>query len=258
MRDIQNKLILYWTKSNKVSELVSELPTFCNNFESQIKESYLPNIGNYYLSSYKYDINDFLSNNNNICFKIKTPYKKDDALMLRSQYLLITASTIIILEPAEAKFKNLSIIKYIGELFAVDKLENYKSEEKIFEEYYCFKIIWNKNIRHSYDSVICIEKDEKVKRYINELILIRRDIINNNFKFIEKNDKLGVEDYKFIINVKKKLIEKEPNEVIYDEINKCYGKIIEILSNFEDEDFQKYLDELHKFIEDYEKKYQKK
>ena len=87
---------------------------------------------------------------------------------------------------------------------------------------------------------------------------VRRDIINNNFKFIEKNENLDIDDYKFIINIKKKLVQKEPNEIIYDEINKCYRKIIEILSNYEDENIQKYIDELHKFIEDYEKKFLKK
>ena len=49
-----------------------------------------------------------------------------------------------------------------------------------------------------------------------------------------------------------------PNEIIYDEINKCYRKIIELLSNYEDENIQKYIDELHKFIEEYEKKFKKK
>ena len=41
-------------------------------------------------------------------------------------------------------------------------------------------------------------------------------------------------------------------------INVCYRKIIEILSNEEDEDVQKYVGDLQKFIEDYEIKYLKK
>ena len=92
---------------------------------------------------------------------------------------------------------------------------------------------------------------------IKSKILIRKDIINNNFKYIEGNDNLDIDDYEAIINIKKKLVEKEENEIVYDEINKCYRKIIEILSNDDDEDVKIYVDELQKFIEDYEVKYLK-
>ena len=256
MRNIQNKLILYWSDSNKVSELISQLPFFCNNFEFQIKEGFFPNIGIYYLNSYKYDINDFLSNNNNICFKIKTFDINENDLNLKEQYLLITASSIIIMKSVDEKSKNICTINYIGELFAVKKLEYYEDNESNLNEYFCFKIIWTESIKQRYNSIICVDK--KDKKEINDLILVRRDIINNNFQLIEKNEILEVDDYLFMINIKKKLIKNEPNEIIYDEINKCYRKIIEILSNYEDENIQKYLDELHQFIEDYEKKYLKK
>jgi hypothetical protein len=93
---------------------------------------------------------------------------------------------------------------------------------------------------------------------LESIILIRRDIIKNNFQFIEGNEDMDTEDYEYIINLKKKLIENEANEIIYDEINKCYRKIIELLSNDEDDDVQKYVSELQKFIEDYEIKYLKK
>ena len=257
MRNIQSKLKLFWNKDNQITELISELPNFCNNFEYQVKEGILPNVGFYYLNSYKYDINDFLSNNNNICFKFKAVYANEDDLTLKNKYLLITASAIIILEPVEEKFKNICKINYIGELFAVEKLEKFESNQNIFEEYYCFKIIWNKNISFVYNNVICIEKDDKIKNEITNIILARKDIINNNFQLIEKNENLEVDEYKLIIDIKKKLIQKEPNEIIYDEINSCYRKIIEILSNIEDENIQNYVDELHNFIEEYENKYLK-
>ena len=56
---------------------------------------------------------------------------------------------------------------------------------------------------------------------LESIILIRRDIIINNFQFIEGNENMDIEDYDYIINMKKKLIENEENEIIYDEINKC-------------------------------------
>ncbi len=258
MRDIQNKLVLYWSNSNKISDLIKELPTFCDIYEKQVKEGLLPNIGTYYLSPYIYDINDFFQNNNNICFKIKTPYTKDSELLLKDLFLVITSSNILILEPVVKNSKNICIMNFYGDLFAVEKIKEKKGNEKIFEGYYTFQIIWNNNINVKYNNIICIEKQDNIKKEINDLILVRRDIIKNNFQFFEKSDNLEVDDYKFIISIKKKFIDKVPNEIIYDEINKCYSKIIEILSNYEDENIEKYLDELHKFIEDYDKKFKKK
>ena len=257
MRNIQNKLLLYWSRTNKVYDLICELPKFCDNFEKQVKEGFLPNLGNYYLSSYAYDINDFLSNNNNICFKIKTPYKKDDELLLKDLYLLLTTSSLLILESIDEKSKNKCVLRYIGQLSNIEKLVDLVRDDQNLEEYDCFKIDWISHINSGYNKVICVLKEEKEKKDIYDLILARRDIIINNFKLIEKNENLEVEDYKLIIGIKKKLIENEPNEIVYDEINKCYSKIVEILSNYEDENFQKYLNELHKFIEDYENKFLK-
>ena len=263
MRNIQNKLILYWTPKNIISEIISVLPTFCDNFEFQIKEGIFPNIGLYHINSYKYDINDFMGNINNICFKVKIPYEKNNALFFKDNYLLITTSTIIILEPVDVKFRNICLIKYAGDLFGIEKLEkieNFGNFQKIvgfekIEEFFCFKIIWNNNITQGFNDIFCLEKEGKSKTDIVDIISVRKDIIKNNFQFFEKSENLDVDDYKFIIDIKKKMIQKEANEIIYDEINKCYRKIIEILSNLEDDNIQKYIEELHKFIEDYEKKY---
>jgi hypothetical protein len=257
MRDIQNKLILYWSNSNKISDLIKELPTFCDTYEKQVKEGILPNVGTYYLSPYIYDINDFFQNNNNICFKIKIPYTKETELLLKDSYLVITSSNLLILEPADNNSKNLCVIDYYGDLFAVEKIEEIEGNDKSLEEYYTFKIIWNKHINNKYNKIMCAEKQDYIKKDINDFILVRRDIIKNNFQFFEKSDNMDVDDYKLIIAIKKKIIEKVPNEIIYAEINKCYRKIIELLSNYEDENIQEYIDELHKFIEEYEKKFKK-
>ena len=264
MRNILNKLILYWTPKNKIDEIISALPIFCDNFEYQIKEGIYPNVGVYYINSYKYDINDFFGNMNNICFKIKIPYENNNELFFKDNYLVITASSIIVLEPKDEKFKNICVINFVGDLFNVEKIEiinSFENFEKInnfkkIEEFVGLRIIWNGQISQKFNDIICVEKEGKTKTDIIEMILARKEIIKNNFQFFEKSENLDVDDYKFIIDIKKKMIQKEPNDIIYDEINKCYRKIIEILSNLEDEEdnIQKYIDELHKFIQDYEKK----
>ena len=259
MSNILNKLIIYWSNSNTISQIFLEIPKFIRNLDNQIKEGFLPLIGIYHINSYQYDINYFLGNDNNVCFHIKTPYEKNNGIELIEGYIMITAHNFLIMEPVEEKSKNICIIKYAGKINAVEKIEVYEYSEKILENYTCFRIIIDKNIcnENIYDKLICIDKKSDDLKDIKSKILIRKDIIINNFKYIEGNDNLDIEDYEAIINIKKKLIEKEANEIVYDEINKCYRKIIEILSNDDDEDVKIYVDELQKFIEDYEVKYLK-
>ena len=259
MSNILNKLILYWSNSNTISQIFLEIPKFIKNLDYQIKEGFLPLIGIYHINSYQYDINNFLGNDNNVCFHIKTPYEKNNGIELIEGYIMITTHNFLIMEPVEEKRKNICLIKYSGKINAVEKIEVYEYSEKILENYTCFRIIIDKNIcnENIYDKLICIDKKSDDLKDIKSKILIRKDIIINNFKYIEGNDNLDIEDYEAIINIKKKLIEKEANEIVYDEINKCYRKIIEILSNDDDEDVKIYVDELQKFIEDYEVKYLK-
>ena len=259
MSNILNKLILYWSNSNTISQIFLIIPKFIRNLDYQIKEGFLPLIGIYHINSYQYDINNFLGNDNNVCFHIKTPYEKNNGIELIEGYIMITTHNFLIMEPVEEKSKNICIIKYAGKINAVEKIEVYEYSEKILENYTCFRIIIDKNIcnENIYDKLICIDKKSDDLKDIKSKILIRKDIIINNFKYIEGNDNLDIEDYEAIINIKKKLIEKEANEIVYVEINKCYRKIIEILSNDDDEDVKIYVDELQKFIEDYEVKYLK-
>ena len=260
MSNILNKLIIYWSNSNTISQIFLEIPKFIKNLDYQINEGFLPLTGIYHINSYQYDINNFLGNENNVCFHIKTPYEKNNGIKLIEGYIMITTHNFLIMEPVEEKSKNICIIKYAGKINAVEKIEVYEYSEKILENYTCFRIIIDKNIcnENIYDKLICIDKKSDDLKDIKSKILIRKDIINNNFKYIEGNDNLDIEDYEAIINIKKKLIEKEANEIVYDEINKCYRKIIEILSNDDDEDVKIYVDELQKFIEEYEVKYLKK
>ena len=209
------------------------------------------------LNTRRYDINDFLGNINNICYKIKAPYEKENELIIKDQYLLVTTSSIIIFEIIEEKMKNICLINYVGDLIMIEKIQKIEKKAKLFENLFCFKFIWNKNITQAYNYLLCIENDEKIIKDINDLIFCRKDIIKNNFKIHENDDNLDIDDYLYIIKTKKQMIEKEPNEIIFDEINKYYRKIIEILSNEEDDDMNIYLDELHQFIEKYGKNYLK-
>ena len=158
------------------------------------------------------------------------------------------------MEPIKEKNKNICIIKYVGYNYAVAEIKKYIYDEQILENFICFRIILDKNneSNYLYDKLLCVKKEKNDFNDINKIILERKDIIDTNFKYIEGNENMDIDDYEWIINMKKKLIEKKEDKIIYDEINKCYRKIIEILSNEEDEDVKKYVDELQKFIVDYE------
>ena len=253
MRNIQKNLILNWSKNIKISEIIKTLPTFCNNFEEQVKQSLFPNIGEYILFTYRYDINDFLMNINNICHQIKIPGTINGLPVFIDKYLVITTTTIIILEPVEKKRKNICVLNFVGNLFTIEKLQKYKGDNKNLEKYYCFKIVWDSNESRVLNTVICIDPNKINVQNVTESILVRRDILKKNFKYYEKCEDLDVETYEKIIDVKKSIIEQKPNEIIFDDINKLYRKIIEKMSFSSEEDVKKYLDEFHEFIGEYEK-----
>ena len=48
MRNIQKNLVPKWDSSSKISELIDELPNLCNNFEYQIGQGLLPDLGEYF------------------------------------------------------------------------------------------------------------------------------------------------------------------------------------------------------------------
>ena len=256
MRNIQINLVQKWSSSTKVSELIDKLPDFCDNFEYQIKEGLLPNIGDYSINDYIYDINDFLSNPNNVCYKIKVPAKneEEEEINFYDKYLLFTSISFLILSPIDDNFKNVCVINYVGDLYDIFNILNIQEDDDIYENYDVFRFKWNKNCTNTLTSNLCVDKDGMMFHDIKEDIVFRKDQILKRFKFIEKSENLSIDIYEKIIEIKTKLVVNKTNDAIYEDINKLYQKIIEILSSKSDSnDFQKYLDKLKKFISDYDK-----
>ena len=124
MRNLQKNLIPKWNSGNKISDLIEELPTLCNNFEYQIGKSLLPNLGEYSINSYVYDINDFFRNPNNKCFKITVPVKnEDDKTIFHNRYFVITSTTFIILEVVNERYRNMCKIN--GRMVTVNELKEF-------------------------------------------------------------------------------------------------------------------------------------
>jgi len=252
MRNIQKNLVLKWKTSNKISDLIYELPNFCNNFEYQIDKYLLPDLGEYFINSYKYDINDFLRNPKNKCFKILVPKsdKNEDKgkIILHNRYLIVTSTNIIILIPIDEKSKNICRIKYVRELFEIETIEQF-----LKFDINCLKIIWNKNISNHINNTLFGHNQKNVTNNIYNCLLKRKETLLHTFKYIQKNQYSNITIYDEIIKIKEKLIESKTNEVIFKEISTLYQKIIEILTNKNENDFLNYIEKFHKFVEIYDK-----
>lgn len=257
MRNIQKNLISNWKPTCKLIDLIEELPKFCDSFESQVRQGLLPKIGDYILNSYKYNINDFLANPNNICFKIKQPFKneEEDEVIFREKYMVITTSTFIIFEPFDQKFRNICLINYVGEIFGIDGIKRFYEPNDQYDNLSCFIIRWTKAISPSdtLTCVLCGDEKKLVVKDICDLLLQRKDSLHNKFKLFEKSELININDYEKIIDIKEKIIKAQTDDVIYEQINQIYQKIIEITSSSNNEGFQKYLEKLKKFIANYDK-----
>jgi hypothetical protein len=255
MRNLQKNLIPSWNSANKISQLIEELPNLCNIFELQIDQSLLPSLGEYSINSLNYDINDFLRNQNNKCFKVQIPYNIEDEekTYFYNRYLIITSISVIILEPVNERYKNICKINYVGFLYEIEKIDKFLKEEEEFKDLTCFTIKWNKNCNNEFNYTICGDSQKLVVKNIIDLISKRKNTISQVFKYIQNNKSATIKTYEQIIKIKEKLVESKTNEFIYEEINNLYQKIIEVLSSYNGDDFKKYLEKLQKFMNNYDK-----
>ena len=255
MRNLQINLIPKWNTSNKISELIEELPNLCNNFEYQVSNGLLPSLGEYFINSYEYDINDFMRNPNNKIFKITVPDKKeeDEETTFYHRYFVITSSTFIILMPVNEKYKNICKVNYVGDLFEIEQTKIYSESEEEYKDLDCYQILWNKYYKNQLDCVICGNKEKSVIKNIDSCLIKRRETLLNKYKYIQNKENANIKTYEEIIKIKEKLIENRTNDAIFEEINNLYQKIIEVLSSSSGEEFKIYLKKLHNYIDSYDK-----
>ena len=253
MRNIQQNLIFKWNSSNKISELIDELPNFCNNFEYQVSQGLLPNIGLYYINTHKYDINDFMRNNNNGIYKVLIPNKNEDKnkTIFYKRYFIITSVCFIIAENINERYKNICRVNYVGDIFEINKIDKFIITEDDYKDLSCFKIKWNKNYNNKLTITMCGDTKSFVVKNLTQCLEERKDYIKNNFNLIQKNDDANIKVYEEIIKIKEKLVEDKINDCIYEEINTLYQKIIEVLSSLNGKDFKIYVEKLQKFIDLY-------
>ncbi len=255
MRNLQINLLPKWNTGNKISEIIEELPNLCNDFEYQIGRGLIPNLGNYSINEFQYDINDFLRNQKNKCFKIELPVKNENEIktIFYNRYFVVTSITFIILESINERYKNICKINYVGNIFEIEEIQKFLEEGEEYKDYTCFKIKWNKNCNNQLDCTMCGDSKKLVVDNIINLLMEEKKELNKTFKYIQNNENATIKTYEEIIKIKEKLIENKTNDFIYEEINTLYQKIIEVLSSYNGDDFKKYLEKLQKFMNCYDK-----
>ena len=256
VRNIQKNLIPNWTTYTKLSDLIKNLPILIENIDSQVSHKLLPDIGEYYINSLHYDLNDFFLNVNNKFFRakiIKNNYSDEEDIY--DMYLIITKSNLIFLKSCYEDKKNICKIKYIINIVEIIKLKNYSNLIEDLKGFSCFQIVLEEKTENKKlsDLIICVDENNLIINQISQLIVERKEKLLKKFKYFEKMGKNKINDIEKIIEIKKNLIKNKKDENIFNQIHELYNKLIEISSNKEGEDFSKYVKDFQNFLGSYDK-----
>ena len=260
VRNIQKNLIPNWTDNTKISDFIRNIPVLIENIDYQLNNKLLPDIGEYYINSFHYDINDFFLNQNNKFFRTKifTLNNNDDnkssEIKLKDMHLIITKRNLIFLKSCYDNKQNFCKIRYIIDIIEIKQLVSYMNLNEKLKGLSCFQIILDEKTKNKKinDLIICVDEVNLVINQINNLINERKEKILKKFKYIEKNEKNKISDIEAIINIKKNIIKNKKDDNIFNQIHELYNKLIEMSSNNEGEDFSKYVKDFQNFIGNYE------
>lgn len=260
VRNIQKNLIQNWADNIKLSELIKNIPVLIQSIDYQVNNKLFPDIGEYYINSFHYDINDFFLNQNNKLFRTKIfilnnyENKNSNEIKLKDMLLIITKTNLIFLKSCYDNKQNICKIRYIINIYEIKQLVSYMTSNENLIGFSCFQIILDEKTKNQKikDLVICVNETNLIINQINNLINERKEKIFKKFKYIEKNEKNQISDIEAIINIKKTIIKNKKDDNIFNQIHELYNKLIEISSNNEGEDFSKYVKDFQNFIESYE------
>ena len=260
VRNIQKNLIQNWADNIKLSELIKNIPILIQSIDYQVNNKLFPDIGEYYINSFHYDINDFFLNQNNKLFRTKIfilnnyENKNSNEIKLKDMLLIITKTNLIFLKSCYDNKQNICKIRYIINIYEIKQLVSYMTSNENLIGFSCFQIILDEKAKNQKikDLVICVDETNLIINQINNLINERKEKIFKKFKYIEKNEKNQISDIEAIINIKKTIIKNKKDDNIFNQIHELYNKLIEISSNNEGEDFSKYVKDFQNFIESYE------
>jgi hypothetical protein len=236
--------------------IIYNLPNFVETYNNCVTNYQLLYIPGEFSISNQYNVNDFLLNNDNSLFKIKTNYFPNEPFC----YFIITDINYLLLFPSKLEnMKQWASIFYIGLIFEIEnfkilsknKIENEQNEnDNLIENEITFEIInksYVKNKKFSYTittnennfseiNSIITEKNNKIETNIS--MIIPNYIKENEYK-IEKDD---MESMKELVNVIKSIYKANKENNIFGALvlTELFKFISALLKENGDEEGSKY------------------
>ena len=223
-----------------------------NNIEEESNNNLFSNYGTY-SKTLKYNINDFLENNENKLYKVKTliEKKKNKNIILEDKYLIVTDIHILIFQIENEKYKNECRIESYEEIINIKNIDDYQIERKENEFLEALNFSWINENDESFVGPIIIKLEDKTD--LIEIIMIKKAQLNSKFNLFLNNEENDIKVLSDIINIKEKILENVPDDFTLRTITELYQEIIEIYSKNNNNGFDAYITKLHNTIEKYDK-----
>ena len=232
--------------------IITKIPEFIKKIVFYEESKIFMYFGKYYLNEI-YNINDFISNKNLFFYKVME-YKKDikDYIQLNIKYIIVSDFHVLFFDLFEDKPKNICKLIFIGEIYKINSFERLEENNNVInnnenKNNYSDKIYidWilddNKKTTVQFIFSVINDNNNNNKENIPDFI----DIVNKKQSFIGIKYKLVIKDYNEynnqyelneLIKLAKILEKKEKilgsNDMLQNEMNKIYQKIIDISTKF--------------------------
>ena len=232
--------------------IITKIPEFIKKIVFYEESKIFMYFGKYYLNEI-YNINDFISNKNLFFYKVME-YKKDikDYIQLNIKYIIVSDFHVLFFDLFEDKPKNICKLIFIGEIYKINSFERLEENNNVInnnenKNNYSDKIYidWilddNKKTTTQFIFSVINDNNNNNKENIPDFI----DIVNKKQSFIGIKYKLIIKDYNEynnqyelneLIKLAKILEKKEKilgsNDMLQNEMNKIYQKIIDISTKF--------------------------
>ena len=232
--------------------IMTKIPEFIKKIVFYEESKIFMYFGKYYLNEI-YNINDFISNKNLFFYKVME-YKKDikDYIQLNIKYIIVSDFHVLFFDLLKKKKKNICKLIFIGEIYKINSFERLEENNNVINNNennnnYSNKIYidWilddNKRTNIQFIFSIINDNNNNNKENIPDFI----DIVNKKQSFIGIKYKLIIKDYNEynnqyelneLIKLAKILEKKEKilgsNDMLQNEMNKIYQKIIDISTKF--------------------------
>ena len=246
-----------------IISIIYNIPNFVETYNNCITNFQLLYIPGEYSISNQYNVNDFLLNNDNSLFKIKTNYFPNIPFC----YFIITDINYLLLFPSKIdNMKQWASIFYIGLIFEIEnlkiisknKIQN-EENENIIENEITFKIINKPYIKNKTFSFTISTKENNYSE-INSLINEKNNKIKNNITMIIPNyikeneykiEKDDMESMKELVNVIKSIYKanKENNIFCVLVLKELFKFISDLLKENGDLEGSKYYENKKKKYE---------